>query len=254
MIFSKEMLILSIFLILAFLFFMGSTIGWVLELFFRRFFSKANPEHKWLNPGFCAGPYLPIYGVGLCLMYLIASLERYSTVENPFWNKVLLFALMAVCMTVIEYIAGVWMLKIIKVRLWDYSGEWGNIGGIICPKFSFFWAVLGAIYYFLIHPHILGALEWLSDNLAFSFVIGFFFGIFLLDAAHSVQFTAKLKRFAEENDVIVRYENLKAQIRSFHDKNAKKSHFLFAFRSEKPFSEYMKEFREDFETRIRKKK
>jgi len=34
--------------------------GWVLELLFRRFFSGTNPEHRWINPGFCVGPYLPL--------------------------------------------------------------------------------------------------------------------------------------------------------------------------------------------------
>ena len=56
---------MSVFLTLAYLFFIGSVFGWVLELFFRKFFSSSNPEHKWINPGFCTGPYLPIYGCGL---------------------------------------------------------------------------------------------------------------------------------------------------------------------------------------------
>ena len=38
---------MNIFLTLAFLFFIGATLGWVLELLFRRFFSSANPERKW---------------------------------------------------------------------------------------------------------------------------------------------------------------------------------------------------------------
>ena len=69
---------LSTLLTLSFLFFMGSVAGWVLELFFRRFFSSANPERKWINPGFCTGPYVPLYGLGLCALYLIVSLEKYS--------------------------------------------------------------------------------------------------------------------------------------------------------------------------------
>lgn len=64
---------MNTFLVLAFLFFIGSTFGWVLELFYRRFFSRNNKERKWINPGFCTGPYLPLYGSGLCLLYLIAS-------------------------------------------------------------------------------------------------------------------------------------------------------------------------------------
>ena len=78
---------------------MGAVFGWVLEVLYRRFFSNANPERKWINPGFCTGPYLPIYGFGLCLMYLIASLEGWNLIESPFWNKAALFLSMAVCMT-----------------------------------------------------------------------------------------------------------------------------------------------------------
>ncbi|MGN0035225.1 MAG: hypothetical protein ACI364_05820 [Coriobacteriales bacterium] len=33
-----------------------------MELFFRRFISSNNPQRKWINPGFLAGPYLPLYG------------------------------------------------------------------------------------------------------------------------------------------------------------------------------------------------
>ena len=67
---------MNLFLTLAFLFFIGAITGWVIEVLFRRFLSSANPERKWINPGFCTGPYLPLYGVGLCMLYLIASLEQ----------------------------------------------------------------------------------------------------------------------------------------------------------------------------------
>ena len=231
---------------------MGSVSGWALEVFFRRFISSANPERKWINPGFCTGPYLPLYGFGLCFMYLIAGLERWNLIQNPFWNKAVLFLGMAVCMTVIEYIAGILALKMIKVRLWDYTKEWGNIQGIICPKFSLIWAALGAVYYFLIHPYILNAVHWLARNLAFSFVIGLFFGVFIIDVAHSVQLVAKLKKFAEENDVVVKYETIKANIRSHYEMNAQKYRFFRPFRTDRPLSEYLKEMRDSFEQRRKK--
>lgn len=62
---------MNLFLKLAYLFFIGSVLGWVLELFYRRFISSANPERKWINPGFCVGPYVPLYGSGLCILYLL---------------------------------------------------------------------------------------------------------------------------------------------------------------------------------------
>ena len=152
----------------------------------------------------------------------------------------------------ILYIAGILALKIVKVRLWDYSGEWGNIQGIICPKFSLIWAVLGAVYYFFIHPHILGAIGWLSQNLAFSFVIGLFFGVFIIDVAKSVQLVAKLKKFAEENDVVVKYETLKSNIRKHYEMTAQKYTFFRPFHSDRPISEYLKEMLTSFEKRIKK--
>lgn len=158
---------MSLLLTLAYLFFIGSVLGWVMELLFRNLTAGSK---KWVNPGFCTGPYLPIYGFGLCILYLLAMLEQYHLISDPVWNRVVLFIAMALCMTLIEYLAGVFCLKFLKVRLWDYSDMWGNIQGIICPLFSFFWALLGAVYYFLIHPHILNALGWLSRNLAFSFL------------------------------------------------------------------------------------
>ena len=245
---------MNLFLVLAFLFFVGSVSGWVLELIYRRFFSDANPERKWINPGFCTGPYLPIYGCGLCILFLIALLEQYHLFPDTFWNKIVLFVFAAAAMTAIEDLAGISCLRIFKVRLWDYSDEWKNVNGIICPKFSLIWALLGAVYYFLIHPHILEALHWLSQNLAFSFVIGLFFGVFIIDVMNSAQIVVKLKKFAEENDVVVRYENLKAHIRSAQDKAAQKTSFLYPFHSVRPLNEHLKEMCAGLEDRVRKHK
>jgi len=154
-------------LVFAFLFFIGSLLGWGIEVVFRRFFSANNPERKWINPGFCMGPYLPLYGVGLCVLAAMAIVGASIGLTATAALRALLFALMALMMTLIEYISGLMALKWLKVRLWDYTNEWGNIGGLICPKFSLFWAILSALYYFLIHPYILDGLRWLSENLAF---------------------------------------------------------------------------------------
>lgn len=243
---------MGMFLTLAFLFFIGSVSGWVLELFFRRFFSGGKTDKKWVNPGFCTGPYLPLYGCGVCLLFLIASLEEDSFINNTVLNKIVLFSVMAITMTLIEYIAGICSIKFSNVRLWDYSNEWGNIQGIICPKFSLFWAILGAIYYFFIHPHILEALRWLSNNLAFSFVIGLFFGVFILDAAHSANLLIKLKNFADENNVVVKYEAIKAHIIKLQEENKRKVHFFRPFHSEIPLSEHLKNMKETFEIKKRK--
>ena len=113
-------------LVITFLFFAGSLIGWFIELIFRRFFSKNNPEHKWINPGFLTGPYLPLYGFSLVILFLLSYIDV-SFISNPYLQKVVLFALMALCITLFEYIAGMIFIVGMKIKLWDYSKNWGNI-------------------------------------------------------------------------------------------------------------------------------
>ncbi len=239
------------FLTISFLFFVGSMFGWILELLFRRFFSKNNPEHKWINPGFLTGPYIPLYGFGLTALFLM-SLFPYvgiSSLTELTWVKTLVCILsMGLMMTVIEYIAGLIFIKGMHVKLWDYSHEWGNLQGIICPLFSLIWTVLGALYYFFIQPHIVKMVIWYFNNIAFSFVVGMFFGIFIVDFCYSMHVVRILKRFAKEHDIIIRYEELKMTIRSATDDARQRVHFIFAFKSEFPlivqlenYSEKLKE-------------
>ena len=233
------MIHINIFLILAFLFAVGSLLGWGLEVLFRHFVTK-----KWLNPGFLTGPYLPIYGFSLCVLYLLTMLEPYLFIENIIVRKIVLFLVMAVVITVIEYIAGLIFIKGMKIKLWDYSNEWGNIQGIICPRFSFFWLILSAVYYFLIHEHILDMLQWLASNLAFSFCIGFFFGVFMLDLVYSSRILYRIRSFAAEHQIVVRLEELKADIQLSKKKRGERHRFLFSFRSGVPLKEYLEQYRD----------
>ncbi len=245
---------MNILLTLAFLFFLGSVFGWVLELLYRRFLSKNNPEKKWINPGFCVGPYLPLYGSGLCVLYLIAGISDYIRFGSKLADTVVLLLAMATAMTVIEYIAGLISYKGFHVRLWDYTEERGNIQGIICPKFSLFWGILGVVYYYLVHPNILDALDWLSKNLASSFFIGVFYGVFVIDLVYSANLITKLRRLSEEYQVVVHYEELKAKIRSYQADRKSKYRFFQPFRSDGTLAEHIKAMKASIEEQKEKLK
>ena len=150
---------------------------------------------------------------------------------------------MSIAMTVVEYIAGILALKVVKVRLWDYRKRRGNIQGIICPLFSFFWAILSAIYYFLIHPHILSALHWLAENLAFSFCIGFFYGVFVLDLAYSTHFMVKIRAFAAESGIVVLLEEFREDVHEAFRNHRKKPRFFFSMHTGKPLREILEQYR-----------
>ena len=124
-------------LVLGFLFFVVSILGWILEVLFRKFFSTNNPERKWITPGFLIGPYIPLYGFSLATLFIFSWIPV-DFISSPILQKLLLFVLMALAITAMEYLAGIIFIKGMNIKLWDYSNEWGNIQGIICPRFSAF--------------------------------------------------------------------------------------------------------------------
>lgn len=199
-------------LTLCFLFFVGSCIGWCIEVLFRRLFTAK----KWINPGFLTGPYLPLYGFGVVGMFLICLIP--IDVGAKWANALITIAVIGVAMTVIEYIAGLVFIKGMRVKLWDYSDRWGNIQGIICPLFSLFWLLVGTLYYFVIDPFVIEWVKWFVSNMPFAFVVGFFFGVFTIDLCHSVNLAVRIRKFATEHGVIVRYEKVKESIRDGLDK------------------------------------
>ncbi len=236
----------------SFLFFIGATFGWFVEVLFRKFFSAENPEHKWINPGCCTGPYLPLYGVGVCVLYFISSLNEFIKTENIIANGIIMLILMTGCMTLLEYIAGVVSLKVYHVRLWDYSKNKGNIQGIICPLFTFFWAILCAIYYFLLHSHIAVAASWVIEHPLCYFALGIFFGVFVVDLIHSLQLMNKLKAFAHEHDIVLALENIKVRVRAYYDKTSKKYRFFRPFEADRSLHELLIEMKDGFEQRAKK--
>ena len=137
--------------------------------------------------------------------------------------------------------AGMIFIHGMKIKLWDYSDRWGNVKGIICPLFTFFWLVLSAVYYFLIHPHILSALHWLAENLAFSFCIGFFYGIFLIDVGYSTHLMVKIRAFAAETNIVVRVEELREDIhQALQKKNVRR--FFFPMHGGVPVREMLDQY------------
>lgn len=221
------------------LFFIGSILGWCGELVFRRVISK---EQKWINPGFLVGPYLPLYGFGLNILFFLSRFEEHFNISNRVLSIVVLIVIMTVALTALEYIAGIIFIKGMKVKLWDYTGLFGNIDGIICPIFSLMWGALGALYYFAVHPYIERMLNLFSQNLSLIFIAGVFYGFFIIDLVYSLNLITKIKRFAEEYEIIVKLEELKINIRMNSERKKEKTHFFFALNSNRTLKSNLKQY------------
>lgn len=204
---------MNFFLTFAFLFSVGNSIGWIIELFYRRLVSAK----RWLNPGFLVGPYLPLYGFGLCLLYLLASL-KFSFLPNDPLRVIFRILLIGISMTAIEYLAGKIFIVGMKVKLWDYSKKWGNIEGLICPEFSFYWTLLGGLYCFLIHPVFVRSVDNFLMHPFWYFTEGMYYGILLVDVFWSMRLLSRIRKFAKENHIVVRLEEFKKTVADHAEK------------------------------------
>jgi len=215
---------MNIWLALAFLFSVGAVAGWCLEFLFRNLISHKGPRGLYfINPGFCHGPYLPLYGTGLVVLFLITN---FVSIYIPDANSILVIVIITIVLTLVEFIGGTIMLDKFNMRLWDYRNNWGNYRGIVCPLFTLIWGTIGAIYYLFIHELTFGWLTWLSQNLACSFFVGLFFGVFLVDWALSTIEAKMIKEFGENNDVIVKFDELKSVMMKKRVENKEKKPFF----------------------------
>ena len=227
---------MKIFITLCLLFIVGGSCGWGIELFFRRFAHK-----KWVNPGFLVGPCLPLYGTGVVFLFIICSFD-YSFIESEVWRDVFVIALITVVMTLIEYITGLIFIKGLKVKLWDYSKRPGNIQGIICPLFTFFWGAIGALYAIFVHPLLLKAVDWINLNEIYSFFIGIYFGIFIIDICYSFNVVNKIRSWAKENDVVVKLEEFRLSVKLKTEQIKQKYSFLLSFKTKNALRDELNDY------------
>lgn len=115
--------------------------GWCFESAF-----VSLKEKKLTNRGFMRGPFLPIYGCGALMMLVVSA---------PFQdNIVLTYFAGCVGATVLEYVTGVTMEALFKVRYWDYSGHKFNFQGHICLGSTLTWGFFTIIMTGFIHVQV----------------------------------------------------------------------------------------------------
>lgn len=122
------------------IFFIGAFVGFVYEVIF--YFLT---EHRLDNAGILYGPWLPIYGIGACLICLCSKKE-----QNPF----LLFLKIILITGLLEYIIGFIDLYVFHKRLWDYRGLFLNIQGFVCLRSVLTFALGGLVLVYGIEPKL----------------------------------------------------------------------------------------------------
>ena len=82
---------------------------------------------------------------GICFALILEVNRRFP--EMPL---ILRSALCAVSITAVEFAVGILVNRVLSLSVWDYSDEWLNLFGQICPLYSCLWFLLSLPVSFLI--------------------------------------------------------------------------------------------------------
>lgn len=127
---------------------------------------------KWVDRGFLIGPVCPIYGFG-CL-FIFVFLRKY------FNDPVVLFILITVICSILEYFTSYLMEKLFKARWWDYSDKKFNLNGRICLTNLMAFGAGGMIVVYFIQPLITIVISKFS-NVLIHILFGLLGLIFIID-------------------------------------------------------------------------
>ena len=72
---------------------------------------------------------------------LISFINIFYSYDTPKWKQI---TLTTFTMIFIEMSTGL-ILKSLGIRLWDYSGKFMNVEGVICLQYSLYWLLLSPI-------------------------------------------------------------------------------------------------------------
>ena len=165
----KERIICYLFLI----FLVGCFAGWIYEEIFYWI-----TEGMLRNRGILYGPWLPIYGIGALGIYAMKPLKK---------NPLILFILCCVITGLVEYVIGFIGVYFLHIKLWDYSGLFLNVQGIICFRSIVSFAVMGVVFHYWIEPFAEKVFYKISMN-KIRIISAIILGLFIVDCIFSALF------------------------------------------------------------------
>lgn len=103
--------------------------------------------------GLLFGPFNPIYGIPavILLLFLAKENDKRGIIKTYIYS--------AIISGVAEYIIGCVLEYGFRVKFWDYTGYFLNIGGKTTLPFMLFWGVLGVLLLKVIYPIVSKWLE-----------------------------------------------------------------------------------------------
>ncbi len=179
-----------------FIFYIYCFFGWCFE---SAYVSICN--RRLVNRGFMRGPFLPLYGSGAVMMLVVSA--PFGHMDFP-WNLVLTYLGGCIGATVLEYVTGVTMESLFKIRYWDYSDKPCNFQGHICLGSTLAWGFLTVLMTFWVHRPI--------ENMVLAIPGAVLSAVtFVLTAGVGADFALSFKAALDLRDVLAGLEKIRVE-------------------------------------------
>ena len=188
-----------------FTFFLYVMIGWVYESTVESLYHR-----KFVNRGSLKGPYIPIYGVGGCVIIFVAMPFK----ENGF----LVFLSGLIGCTILEYFTGWLMETLFKKQFWDYSMLKFTYKNRISLLSSLVWGVMSLLMVYVIFPFM----SWLCFAVPYPVIIAF---DCIMMVIMSIDIIWTIKKNLDFKDLVYRLspDQIKA---AFHERRDRVGHIF----------------------------
>ena len=158
------------------------------------------------------GPLLPIYGSGAVLILFVSLPFKAHPVAVYFAGMI--------AATILEYVTGVLMESLFKVRYWDYSNQKFNFQGHICLTSSLAWGFFSIAMVYWVHKPF----EKFVLSIPEAVLSPIVHVVMMLAAA---DFALSFKTAIELRDVLVKVEAAKKELLRLVERKERRSNGSF---------------------------
>lgn len=180
-----------------FFFYFYCFVGWCFESAY-----VSLKSGRLVNRGFMRGPFLPLYGSGAVMMLVVS--EPFQDLAAP-WDLILIYLAGCVGATVLEYVTGVAMEALFKVRYWDYSKNRFNFQGHICLGSSLAWGFLTILMTEVVHKPVARMVSAVPNGALTA-------AAFVLTAVVGADFALSFKAALDLRDVLAGLEKAREEL------------------------------------------
>lgn len=125
------------------LFFMYSILGFTIESLLALI---TNPS---FNSGMLRGPWTPLYGIGIIIIYLVNKKIKKWNLKK--WQEIILyFFIITIILTILEFICGNLIYLLLDKTYWNYTKLKFNLGKYIALEISLIWGIGATLINYLL--------------------------------------------------------------------------------------------------------